>query len=274
MFKQWLLVTFILIAICVLVYPVQRYFIYFPSKEKPSRFQFNAKDMQDIDLRTPDGLDIYAWYKPAQAHQPVILYLHGNSGHIGHRMYLVRQFLAEGFGVMLLEYRGYGGNAGQPSELGLYIDGRTALRYLQAQHSNSIVIFGESLGTGVATQLASEFSPCALILQSPYTTLTAVARYLYPWIPIVLIDQFDSLARIKAIHAPMLILHGKLDKIVPFEQGRMLYATANHPKQLQIFSDRGHNDLWDKEYVSIIEQFILTHCQLEKGVHRINQTPH
>lgn len=224
------------------------------------RSQFDAEDMQEIPLHTVDGLDIYAWYKPAQGHKPVILYLHGNAGHLGHRMRLVRQFLTAGFGVLMLEYRGYGGNRGKPTEQGLYTDGRTALQYVQAQQPESIVLFGESLGTGVATQLAMEFPICALVLQAPYTSLTAVARYHYPWVPISLMDKFDSLARIHQIHAPVLILHGQLDKVVPFSHGKVLYEKAHHPKEFRAFPDRGHHDLRDESYAHTVEKFIISHC--------------
>ncbi|CDZ76044.1 acetoin dehydrogenase E2 subunit dihydrolipoyllysine-residue acetyltransferase [Legionella massiliensis] len=252
----------ILIILTLLMYLFQRNLIYFPAREMPSRQVFHAEDMQELWLKTSDGLNLLAWYKPAQANQPTLLFLHGNAGHIGNRMPLIRQFLRAGFGALLLEYRGYGGNKGKPAEESLYSDARAAMHFLQEQtnSSRSVVLYGESLGTGVAVKMASEFPICALVLQSPYTSLSAVARYHYPWIFIPPLDKFDSLARISTIKAPVLILHGKRDQIVPFEQGLELYNQANEPKRLVAPDNKGHNNLWDDDFAKTVIHFIQTYC--------------
>jgi uncharacterized protein len=259
-----ILITFFLIlfAFFLLIYVSQRQLIYFPVKERPSRQIFHAEDMQEISLHTADNLRLNAWYKPATSQQPTLLYLPGNAGHIGFRMPLARQFLAAGFGVLLLEYRGYGGNKGRPTEQGLYNDGRAAMQFLQQQgvHASHLALYGESLGSGVATKLATEFPICALVLQSPFTSLSAIARYHYPWIPIKPWDRFDSLARISSIKAPLLILHGKQDRIVPFSEGLALFHAANEPKRFVPFANKGHNNLWNNYFVNTIKKFIKTHC--------------
>lgn len=261
MIKQLLLVVFFLILTLLIIYSLQRYFIYFPSVEKPHRKHFHAEDMQVIKIKVADGLILNAWYKPSIAHKPVIVYLHGNAGHIGFRMDLMRQFLSAGFGVLLLEYRGYGGNPGKPTESGLYEDGRAAMRFLQGEKQHKpIVLYGESLGTGIATKLAMEFPVCALVLQSPYTSLTALARYHYPLLPIPIIDKYDSLSRMQQIHTPILMLHGKLDEVVPYNQGLTLFNLANRPKQWVEFSTKGHNDLWNEQFVYVVINFINTYC--------------
>lgn len=240
-----------------MVYIFQRHLIYFPSADTPTRQAFDAEDMQSIKLTTSDNVILNAWYKPATMDKPTILYLHGNAGHIGHRMYLARQFISQGFGVFLFDYRGYGGNKGRPTEAGLYRDGRAAIYFLQQRiGNNQLILYGESLGTGVATKLATEFQFCALILQSPYTSLTALARYHYPWLLIPPRDKYDSLDRIKKIHIQLLIVHGKNDEIVPYSLGQKLYNHANEPKQWVEFPDRGHNDLWDSKFVEVINKFI------------------
>ncbi len=261
MIKQLLQVVFFLILTLLITYSLQRYFIYFPIVDKPSRKDFHAEDMQIIKITLADGLTLNAWYKPSVAHKPVILYLHGNAGHIGYRMYLTRQFLSAGFGVLLLEYRGYGGNPGKPTESGLYEDGRAAMRFLQHEQQHPpIVLYGESLGTGVATQLATEFPSCALVLQSPYTSLTALARYHYPLLPIPIIDKYDSLSRMKQIHVPILMLQGKLDEVVPYKQGLILFNLANQPKQWVEFPIKGHHDLWNEHFAHVVVNFINTYC--------------
>lgn len=263
MIKQMLVAgVFIFIVFALLVYLLQRHLIYFPAKEMPDRRLFGAEDMQQINLHTADDLILNSWYKPAAPNRPTLLYLHGNAGHIGYRMPLVRQFLSAGIGVLLLEYRGYGGNKGQPTEQGLYQDGRAAMRFLQQQGiaANHLILYGESIGTGVATQLAIEFPVCALVLQSPYTSMFALARHHYPWLFIPPWDKFDSLARIHTINRPLLVLHGMQDQIVPYAQARLLFENANEPKQFIDLIDKGHNDLWDAKFVIEVERFIQTYC--------------
>ncbi|MBA2711214.1 MAG: alpha/beta fold hydrolase [Tatlockia sp.] len=263
MIKSFLIfVFFVLFIVSLLIYLFQRQLIYFPSREIPNRSLFQAEDMQEISLPTTDGLKLLAWFKPAFPNKPTLLYLHGNAGHIGHRMTLIRQLLSTGFGVFLLEYRGYGGNKGKPSEQGLYIDARSAVHFLEQQGvpPQHLVVYGESLGTGVAVKMASEFQICALILQSPFSSLSAVARYHYPWIFIRPSDKFNSLALIDIIKAPLLILHGKSDPVVPFDQGLELYNQAIEPKKMIAFDNKGHNNLWDYQFAFEIINFIHSNC--------------
>ncbi|WED43033.1 alpha/beta hydrolase [Legionella cardiaca] len=263
MIKQLLLISiFIMLASFLIIYFFQRNLIYFPAKEVPSRQIFHADDMQVIELLTEDGLTINAWYKPALPNKPTVLYLHGNAGHIGYRMPLVRQFLRAGFGVLLLEYRGYGGNKGQPSEQGLYNDGHAALHFLlqTGVAAHSIVLYGESLGTSVATYLAAQTPVCAVVLQSPYTSMAAVARYHYPWIFIPPWDKYDSLSRIAQLKSPLLILHGENDGIVPYEQAQLLFKQAVQPKQFVSIPGKGHNDLWSDSFVLKVIDFINVYC--------------
>jgi fermentation-respiration switch protein FrsA (DUF1100 family) len=264
MLKQLILISFCIFSITVIaIYLLQRHLIYFPTKTPPNRHFFHADDMESLQILTSDHLQLHAWYKVAAPKKPTLLYLHGNAGHIGFRMPFVRQLLDEGWGVLLLDYRGYGGNQGEPTEPGLYEDGRSAMRWL-LQHdiqSEHIVLYGESLGTGVATQIANEYKVCAVVLQSPFTSLTALARYHYPWAFLPPWDKFDSLKRISTTHAPILFLHGTDDQIVPYAQGQTLFQAANEPKEWVMLPGKGHNDLWDADFVGHVIQFIAIHCQ-------------
>ncbi|MDR3501709.1 MAG: alpha/beta hydrolase [Legionella sp.] len=253
---------FTLIALSLVMYVFQRNLIYFPAREVPSRQVYHAMDMQSLHLKTSDGIELLAWYKAAKANQPTVLFLHGNAGHIGYRMFLARAFLDAGFGVLLLEYRGFGGNKGNPTEEGFYTDARTAIHFLQQQGMSPLplVLYGESIGTGVAVKMAEEFPTCAVILQSPYTSLPAVARYHYPWIFIPPWDKYNSLARIHNVKSPVLILHGKQDKLIPFEQGLTLFNQANEPKTFVALDDKDHNNLWDPHFVKTVINFIQSHC--------------
>ncbi|STX50091.1 Bem46 protein [Legionella busanensis] len=263
MLKQTLifLITFIIVAL-VSMYLLQRQFIYFPARLMPIRQFFAANDMAEIYLKTEDRLKLLSWYKPAEPGMPTIIYYHGNAGHIGYRMPFIRYFLNEGYGVLLVEYRGYGGNEGKINERGLYLDGQAAIKFLLEQGIllSKIILYGESLGTGVATKIGSQYKVCAVILQSPYTSLSALAKVHYPWLPIPVRDKFDSLKRIQEVTSPILILHGLQDNIVPYAQGLELYKKANEPKEFIDFEKRGHNDLWNMQFFGIINKFIHKHC--------------
>jgi fermentation-respiration switch protein FrsA (DUF1100 family) len=262
---MWLIIVLFLLG-SLLLYVMQRTLVYSPSKITPSRQAFQAEDMQQIQLITADNISLNAWYKAATpSTQPTIIIFHGNAGHIGTRMPLARQLIQKGFGVLLLDYRGYGGNPGHPSETGLYQDAHAGMFFLKKQNipMKQTVLYGESIGTGVAVKMATEYpNACALILQSPYTTLKALGKYRYPWIPIAPWDKFDSLSRIQSVHIPLLALHGTHDTVVPYQQGSSLFKAANQPKQWHRFENKGHNDLWTPEFIHAVHSFISEYCGL------------
>ncbi|MDX2345987.1 MAG: alpha/beta fold hydrolase [Legionella sp.] len=261
----WAILAFIILG-ALLLYLMQRTLVYSPSKITPSQKAFQAEDMQRVKLLTADNISLNAWYKAApNPKKPTVIVFHGNAGHIGTRMPLARQLIQKGFGILLLDYRGYGGNPGRPSEQGLYQDARAGMAFLKQQHipMQHTVLYGESIGTGVAVKMATEYpKACALILQSPYTTLTELGEYHYPWIPIAPWDKFDSLGRVKSIHMPLLALHGTQDIVVPYQQGRRLFKAANQPKLWHRIESKGHKDLWTPEFIQTVNDFIAKHCSL------------
>ncbi len=259
----WAILSFFVLGFALL-YFFQRTFIYAPAKYKPSLEAFHASYMTEITLHTSDNLELSAWYKPADKGKPSIIVFHGNARNIGARAPLARAHNKLGFGVLLLEYRGYGQNPGRPSENGLYRDARAGITFLKERGVpiNHIVLYGESLGTGVATQMAVEYpNACALILQSPYTSLSALRRYHFPWLPITPWDKFDSLARIQKIHMPLLALHGTEDLVVPYNQGKRLFDRANAPKQWVKLLHQGHGGLWSPDFINATEAFIQKYCE-------------
>jgi fermentation-respiration switch protein FrsA (DUF1100 family) len=203
--------------------------------------------LRAVEITTGDGLRLLAWYLPAPADRPVVAYFHGNGGNLGYREARMMQFAAAGFGALFLEYRGYGGNPGSPTEDGLYIDARATLDFLSAQGVDParLVLYGESLGTGVAVRMASERSVGALVLEAPFSSIADVAQQRYWFVPVrfLLKDKFDSMTRIGTVRAPILMLLGERDRIVPPQFGRALFAAAPEPKELWLAPDGGHEDL-------------------------------
>jgi fermentation-respiration switch protein FrsA (DUF1100 family) len=240
------LVSVLLLASCD---SAQRSLMYFPSQELPSPQAAGVPEMAVVRLETDDGLALVSWYAGAgEPGRPTIVYFQGNAGNIADRARKVRPFLDRGYGVLLVGYRGYGGNPGVPGEEGLAADGRAALGFLAARGvlPEQVVLLGESLGGAVAVRLASERSVGAVILEAPFTSAVDAAGHNFPLLPVTLFieDPYDSLARIDRIGAPLLIVHGERDEIVPADQGRRLLAAARAPKQGVFLPDAGHNDLY------------------------------
>jgi len=247
-------VVFFYVAIAASMYVFQRNLLYFTSAPKPTREMSGVADMNELTFTTEDGLELFAWFKsPSDPLKPVVVIFHGNAGTLGGRGFKARLFMDQGYGALLVEYRAYANNPGSPTEQGLYADARAALAQVKAlgYGGQSLVFYGESLGTGVATQMASEAhehgeAVAAVILEAPFTSITDVAVGRYPFLPVRLLarDRFESLARIKDIGAPLLIVHGERDRTVPIKLGKRLFDAASAPKEHLWVAEAGHNDLF------------------------------
>jgi len=201
-------------------------------------------------VKTPDGETVILWYAPARPGLPTILYFHGNAGEKGDRPSRFKYYQSRGFGVAYLSYRGYGGSSGTPSEAGLITDATTAYRWLLAQGiaPQEIALAGESLGSGVAVQLAARHQVGAVALGAPYTSTADVAAQIYWWLPVHILmkDQYRSMDFIGAVKAPLLIIHGDQDTLIPVEFGKRLFAAANEPKEMQVVPGFGHDVLFEE----------------------------
>ena len=252
------------LAILSCLYLFQRQLLYLPDRGPPAPAEMPI-GAREVALTTEDGLVLLAWYMPPGAGQPVIVYLHGNGGSIAHRADRMRFFAERGDGVLLVEYRGYGGNPGSPSEAGLYADGRAALAFLDQQGiaGRRLVLYGESLGSAVAARLAAEREIGALVLESPFTSIAAVAQYHYPYIPAAWLiwDRFDAQAHIAAVRAPILMLQGGADQVVPARFGRALYDAAPEPKEVWFAADAGHENLSRFGLLDAVAGFIERCCR-------------
>jgi uncharacterized protein len=238
----------------------QRQLLYLPDRTRPELLGLEQLGVREIALSTEDGLSLLAWYLPARPGRPVIAYFHGNGGHIGYRVERLLRFAREGYGVLMTEYRGYGGNPGAPSETGFYADGRAALGFLdhEAIAATRLVLYGESLGSGVAVELAVQHEIAGLILEAPFTSVAEVAQCHFPYVPAsrLVTDRFDSLSRIGKLRAPILVLQGERDRVVPVRFGRALLEAAPEPKEGWFAPEAGHEDLAHYGGLDVVVAFI------------------
>ncbi len=238
----WAAAAYVLVVACM--YMFQRSLMYFPDTNKPAL----VEDVSEITVTTQDGLEITGWYIESRKGKPVILYFHGNAQDHAVRLPRVQPYIEEGYNVLLAGYRGYAGNPGNPTEEGLYADARAYLAALKEKgfQDKDTILYGESLGTGVAVQMAFENPDMrALVLEAPYTSTVDVGAWRFFWAPVRLLmkDRFDSLSKIKDITMPLIIKHGHRDQVIPFRFGKELYEAANEPKIFLEFEGADHNNL-------------------------------
>jgi uncharacterized protein len=264
------LVAALYLSVLGLLFVFQRNLLYVPSAERPNLAEAGlASVMRAVQIKTPDGLELLAWYRPPPTPDaPLLLYYHGNAGHIGSRADRVKPYLDAGYGVLLPEYRGYGGNPGRPTEEGLYTDARAALGFLAGEgvSPGHIVCYGESLGTAVAVQMATERGCGALVLEAPFTSVAAVAQSRYPIFPVkaLVLDKFDSLAKVGGLRCPLFVMHGERDRIVPIRYGRALFSAAPEPKEAKWFPEATHVDFEDFGGSAAVLDFLKRHLQAQK----------
>ncbi len=229
------------------LYAVQRRMIFLPGTQRPSAAAAGVPGLRELIVPATDGVPLLAWYRPPQPGQPTLLYLHGNGGTLDHRAPRARRFGKTGWGLLFLEWRGYGGNPGHPSETGFRHDAEGAMAELArlGVPAAQVMVYGESIGTGIAVPVAAGHGVAALILESPYTSIAAIAAARMPWVPVdwLLRDRFDSLSRIAAVQAPVLMLQGAQDTVVPPAMGQALFDAAPEPKQLWTAALGRHEDL-------------------------------
>lgn len=223
---------------------LQRRLIYLPTRAVPHRGDQLA-GWQEVTFKTSDGLNLAGWYTPPDDDAPVVIVLNGNAGNRGDRTMLGAGIAAEGAGVLLFDYRGYGGNPGHPTEKGLTRDARAALGWVKTQApGHPVVYFGESLGAAVAVELARAHPPAALVLRSPFMSLGDAAAAHYWFLPVraMLWDKYPAIDHIEEVTTPTLVILGSNDSIVPIGQSRAIYDAAAHRKQLLVVDGADHND--------------------------------
>jgi len=249
-------------GLLAVLFVFQRQLIYVPDARRADLATVGAVELMEAgSLTAADGMSTVSWYRaPASPGRPVLVLFQGNAGNIGDRLYKVATFIQKGWGVMLVGYRGYGGNAGKPTEAGLYADARAALRFLQelGVRPERRVLYGESLGSGVATEMALETKACALILEAPFTSIADMAQRRFPFFPArwLVLDRFDTIGKIGRVGVPVLVLHGERDVVTPVDLGRRVYEAAKEPKRLRVFPEAGHVDVFDHGADRAVAEFV------------------
>jgi len=248
--------------VVAVAFAMQRTLIYYPMSEPPPP----VPHYDEVRLHTADGLDILAWYAPPRdGTAPVLVYFHGNAERIDSGVPKLAPFVAAGFGALLVEYRGYAGNPGKPTERGLYLDAHAGLDWLVANGIavDRVIPYGSSLGSGVAVELAASRRVRAVVLEAPFTSLAEVGARTYPFLPARLLtrDRYDSLAKMVRIEAPLFILHGEADTLVPAEMGRALLAAAAGPTQGHFVAGLGHNEMVSLGAADEIMSWLADHAR-------------
>ncbi len=247
---------------------LDRYFLFFPDKtimETPADY---GLEYEDVFFEASDGVRLHGWFVPGES-DVTLLWFHGNAGNIGNRARNIA-LLHERVGVkiFIFDYRGYGRSEGGVTERGTYLDAEAALAYLRSRedvNADRFALFGRSLGAAVAVEIAARHQFHAVILETPFTSIADMAKRLYPVLsaifPVgaVVKSKYDALSRIKDVHAPLLVLHGDADDIVPLDIGRRLYDAANEPKRFYTIEGAGHNDTYlvgGEPYFEELRRFI------------------
>lgn len=234
-------------ALCAFMYYAQRGLMYFPDRTRTAPADAGLPEAKEEKLTTADGETIIVWHiPPRDKAKPVIIYFHGNGGALNLRAQRFARLAEEGFGVVGVSYRGYGGSSGRPSEDGLIADGVAAYEFAVKHYTPArVALWGESLGTGVAVAVAAEAPVAKLVLETPFTSAADVGASVYPFLPVrwLMKDQFRSDLRIKQVKVPVLILHGDRDSVVPIAFGERLYAMIAGQKKFARFPGGEHYDL-------------------------------
>lgn len=256
----WLITAYL--AICAVAYFGNRLLMYFPDPARISPAEAGLDGVEEIELAAADGTKLIAWYAPAEHGKPTLLYFHGNGANAAARVDKFARMLESGFGVFYLNNRGYGGSAGKPTEAHNVADAIAAYDHLRrlGVPAESIVAYGESLGSGPAVRLAAKRSVAGVVLEAPLTSTVDVARSTHFWLPLSLLitDQYNVERDIRSVTAPVLILHGERDEVIPVEMGKRNFRAANHPKRIETFPEGAHTDLFDHGAWEKVRDFVLS----------------
>lgn len=245
-----LIAAFVVGALLRCSHVVDRSFIYFPSRDIEATPGHVGLDFEDVRFKTSDGVVLHGWFVTGGG-DATLVWFHGNGGNIGHRVGNIRELVERlGVNIFIFDYRGYGRSEGSPYEEGTYLDAEAAIAHVHSRDdvdSEKLIYFGRSLGCAVAAELAIKHPPRALICESGFTSVRAMATKVYPFLPglqFLVTTKYDTLEKIARVEVPVMILHGDRDEIVPFSMSKELFDAAKGPKRFYTIEGAGHNDTY------------------------------
>jgi fermentation-respiration switch protein FrsA (DUF1100 family) len=264
-----ILATISFLLLLAAFYFTQRSLLYFLTHFYVPPTQANANTaFGEITVTTADNLKLKAWYAPASSKSLTVVFFHGNGDSLYGAAQVAEPYIEAGYGFFAVEYRGYSGLPGKPTEAGLYSDGRACIQALIARGvvPHHIVLYGHSLGTGVAIQMAREFPVGGLMLLAPYLSIPSLAQIHYPFLPakLLVLDRFENEEKIAQIRVPVLMASGAADELIPPSQGVRLFSLANEPKEYHSLQGRGHNDAFD-DFTPISLEWMARACDPNSG---------
>ena len=256
------LVSFYVLLLAIMFF-FQRSFLYHPSIDNYLKDQATNEpsEIEKVKIVTEDNIDLVAWFYNKDIEKfKTILFFHGNAGSLENRTYKLNHFKDLDVNFLIIAWRGFSGNEGKPNEIGLYRDAKSATEWLNLKGvtEENIILYGESLGTGVAVEVAQNKNYAGVILESPFTSMVDMGQKFYPLFPVrfLLKDKFESYKKIKNVSAPILVIHGQVDNIVPFAMGKKMYELANEPKFFYFQEYGDHMMDYDGKLLSTLKKFI------------------
>jgi len=232
------------------LYFLQRKILFNTSGRPHDPFHYGLEAVKEVQILTNDGISLLSWYFKGKGKTPLLVYFHGNSFDIGERSYRVKRYIDQNWAVLLVSWRGYSGNLGNPSEKNLYIDGEAAIKWIiENTHYQfkDLVIYGESLGSGIAVELGKKYEFASIVLEAPFTSVADIARQRYRIFPtkFLIKDKFNNLEKINKLKSPLLIISGKKDEVVPHIHSKILFEEAKVLKECVFIDEAMHNNLYD-----------------------------
>ena len=254
-----LIIFFIYFLVLVFLYFYQRNLLYHPNENNYSEDKILV-DIENVRIKTSDNIELLGWYHEKNLKDfKTLIFFHGNAGSLENRIHKLNHFRDMNINFLIIAWRGFSGNNGNPSEQGLYEDGKSAIDWLikKGVSEKNLILYGESLGTGVATHLAQNKNFAGVILETPFTSMIDAAKKFYPYIPVKLLlkDKFENYKKIKNINSPILIMHGEADQLVPFSMGEKIYEIANEPKYSYFTKYDNHMMEYDENLVLALKSF-------------------
>ena len=255
-----LIIFFIYFLVLVFLYFYQRNLLYHPNENNYSEDKISV-DIENVRIKTSDNIELLGWYHEKNLKDfKTLIFFHGNAGSLENRIHKLNHFRDMNINFLIIAWRGFSGNNGNPSEQGLYEDGKSAIDWLikKGVSEKNLILYGESLGTGVAIHLAQNKNFAGVILETPFTSMIDAAKKFYPYIPVKLLlkDKFENYKKIKNINSPILIMHGEVDQLVPFSMGKKIYEIANEPKYSYFTKYDNHMMEYDENLVLALKSFL------------------